>query len=149
MNYTFRLPIGDWSNDGHGHVEWFWYKTNKDIKSLREAYFTAKKKLDQKFCPENIVSDYQEATIMKDFFDEIMTMFPALSTNEEIGYEITDYEVGLSPEFMAVYVLEFLKVGDPDLKFKIINPPDMLPFYGYDDQNRHIGFIGYGVTSWD
>ena len=78
-----------------------------------------------------------------------MTMFPALSTNEEIGYEITDYKVGLSPEFMAAYVLEFLKVGDPDLKFKIINPPDMLPFYGYDDQNRHIGFIGYGVTSWD
>ena len=39
--YTFKIPIGDWSNDGHGIAEWYIIRSNKPVEEVRELYFQA------------------------------------------------------------------------------------------------------------
>ena len=45
---------------------------------------------------------------------------------------------------MANIFLKFIKKYNPEFEYKILNIP-MLPFYGFDEKNRHIGHIGYGL----
>ena len=48
---------------------------------------------------------------------------------------------------MAEVVVWFLNQGDPDIDAKL-EPPTavpMLPFYGFDEKKRHVGFFGYGL----
>jgi len=42
--YKFSLPIGDWSDDGHGECDWFVIESNVPLEELREIYFETKKR---------------------------------------------------------------------------------------------------------
>lgn len=49
-------------------------------------------------------------------------------------------------EDMCKIVIWFIMQADLELKLDIVeNDIQMLPFYGYDEKNRHIGFFGYGL----
>lgn len=153
MKYKFQIPIGDWSGDGHNNVEWFICSSNKPVEEVREAYFRAKEELPSELCPENFVNEYEESTLSKELFDQILERFPALRENKDFEHwdnpDDPDGRVRVFTEFMAAYVVEFLKAGDDDLRVSLV-PGDeipMLPFYGYDEKRRHIGFIGYGITT--
>lgn len=39
--YTFKLPIGDFSKDGHGMCDWYRIESNYPVEDVREFYFKA------------------------------------------------------------------------------------------------------------
>jgi hypothetical protein len=135
MRYAFRIPIGDWSGDGHGEVIWYDATAAKPIEDVREAYFAAKKKLPAACCPESFCSAYQECEM-----DNTSRM--ALRKAGAPLSKKTDME----PDAMAAIVVWFINQGDAAVDVRLDGAaPPMLPFYGHDKRKRHIGFIGYGL----
>ena len=158
MNYKFRIPIGDWSGDGHGHKEFFLIKSNKPVEAVREAYFAASEKLgynldgshDAKNGP---CADYEDRTIDNDWYsklvrDGILNDNDDISINEdEESGDVENETYDVDTDMFVGMVLAYLKVGDPELVLEVIKEESlpMLPFYGYDDKQRHIGYFGYGL----
>jgi hypothetical protein len=132
MDYSFKIQVGDWSGDGHGQCMDYIFKSNKPVEEIREIYFTAKEKYPT-LSPDSFCSDYQDYTIP----DEVVKQA------EELGYEI-DPENFFTDD-MAKYTAWFIMLGDSELKLEETKAVETLAFYGYDEKNRHINFIGYGL----
>lgn len=130
--YMFLIPIGDWSDDGHGKCDWFQFESNKPLQDVREAYFKAMKK-HKEASPEDFCNEYEEMEPHEE----------AVEAAKALGYTIDVEDFG--PENMADYVAWFITLGDPDIKLTRQEDLDMLPFYGYDEKNRHVGGFGYGL----
>lgn len=141
MRHHFRIPIGDWSGDGHSHCDWYDATAAKPIEDVREAYFAARKnKKLKKVCPEEFCNQYQDATIPKDVWQELERLGAPMPVLE-------DPEDGIDDDCMAALVVWFINQGDPDIDVRLdpkVTVP-MLPFYGFDKKKRHIGFMGYGL----
>lgn len=39
--YSFTIPIGDWSGDGHNACTYYQFTSNKPLQNVREAFFKA------------------------------------------------------------------------------------------------------------
>lgn len=142
--FAFRIPIGDWSGDGHGKCKWFDASAAKPIEDVRLAYFVAKKKLPDA-CPESFCAGYEESKVPA----------KAVVALEAAGYPNVDYfkpdQHGHSEppehETMAEVVVWFINQGDPDIdaRLNVKNDPPSLTFFGYNRKHQHIGHIGYGL----
>jgi hypothetical protein len=127
-----RIQIGDWSGDGHGKCDDFFFDSNLSQEEVREAYFAAKKKYP-KLSPESFCSDYEDSTVPE-----------SLVENAKVaGFEIFPEDFGT--EEMAEYTAWFCMLGDSKLTLKIRDVVPTLAFYGSDKKKRHIRFIGYGL----
>ena len=134
--YKFKLPIGDWSDDGHGKCNYFIVKSNKSVQEVREIHFQIKPMLGLDI--HEICGDYEENTIK----DENYKILKRLGFKEWDDYK--DY-AWMSSDMMAELWLFLLRTVDPNLQVEIIDDDiPMLPFYGFDEKKRHIGFVGYG-----
>lgn len=137
MRYQFRIPIGDWTHDGHGHCEWFDASSLKPIEDVREAFFKAQE-LFPNLDPTKFCNRYTDYEIPEELLENLKgTNAPTLLG----GYE------GISP--MAEYVTWFLNLGDSNLDSRLEDKPaaPTLPFLGVDKKKRYINFIGYGLFS--
>ena len=133
--YAFRIPIGDWSDDGHGKCDWVDATAAKPVEGVREAYFAAKKNLPEECCPENFCNEYE---------------CPKMSPESRKALKAAGCKVPkeIDSDAMAAIVAWFINQGDPKVDVKLNGkPPEMLPFYGSDNKKRHIGFMGYGLFS--
>lgn len=130
--FHFRIPIGDWSGDGHSQCEWYDATAAIPLDEVRDAYFAAKKKKHlEGISPEDFCSEYEDSEVPEDVREQA----------KAAGYEMPeDFHV----EEMANYVVWFINQGNPKADVRLEETPETLTFYGYDDKNRHIGFIGYG-----
>lgn len=132
--HHFRIPIGDWSNDGHGQCEWFEAFADKPIEDVRGAYFAAKEKLPSRICPENFVREYED--------DEVPDS--VINTIQSLGGPLPDpYE--RMEEWLANYIVWFINQGDATVNAVIIPKPILPMLPGLDSQERPIGVIGYGL----
>lgn len=144
--YKFKLPIGDWSGDGHRECEWFVVESNKPVEEVREVHFSAIK--NQPFSIEKMCDLYEDSSL-----DEAgLELIRAAGLNPEDYYYDTwdDGEAGTfyypEVEQFAQLWIDWLMKEDSSLQLTII--PDelnMLPFYGQDEKKRHISFVGYGL----
>ena len=146
--YKFKLPIGDWSEDGHGQWEEFLIHSAKPVEYVREVHYTIEEKsgIDiHKFC-----DDMGENHISKSD--------PVYQQLKDIGFdwENIDYwddEYWLSPQDMADVWVFLLNYADDTIHLERVNDPiPMLPFYGVqesDGKQRHIEFVGYGCWNMD
>jgi hypothetical protein len=143
--HKWNIDIGDWSNDGHGKCESKLIESNLTHEEAREAFFKAKEKLGKSY-PEEICHEYEDHSVTADMLDELKGHGFEFEGCDEDG-EGDERVVYPYTEGMLQLTLWFIKVGNPDFKYKIINPPSTpsLAFYGFDKQKRHISFIGYGV----
>lgn len=147
MEYKFRMPIGDWSGDGHGKCDYYLIKSNKSVEDVREAHFLIKEKtrvdIDQ-VCSnyeENTLSGAVAYTLEKLGFFESLSDVDADDSYSYYNEEYTMHSYGLARLWMFL-----LQKADESLRLEIINDNvENLPFYGFDKQGRHIGFNGYGV----
>lgn len=149
MIHKFKIPIGDWSGDGHSQHEDYVIESNKPVEHVREMYFKAKEKLgygleghdsrtpcaeygDYKF-PFEVINDLDNMGVigLDSYFEE--------GNSEDID--------DMSTEEFCDIVLNFIMSQDSDLKLKRIPNEDMpmLQFYGFDSQKRHMGYFGYGL----
>ena len=143
--HKWAIDIGDWSNDGHGKCESKLIESNLTNEEAREAYFKAKEKLGKAY-PEIVCQEYEDYLVDAEMLKELRAH----------GFEFKDCDGEGEGDEEVVYpyvegmlqlTLWFIQQGNPDFKYKIINPPSTprLAFYGFDKQKRHISFIGYGV----
>lgn len=136
--YRFYLPIGDWSGDGHGQCSYFMAQSNKPVEDVREAHYRIKDVTGIDI--ESMCSVYDEDELGRD-------MVTAL---REIGFPFEKYG-RVDPAVMGVREMAdlwvfLLRKVDNDLDLTIVvNDIPMLPFYGFDENGRHISQVGYGL----
>lgn len=134
--YQFYLPIGDWSDDGHGRCQQFLVNSNAPVERVREAHFRIKETTGIDI--ESICGGCEENTISPDVSEKIA----ALGIPFEPGEDGQVFS-----EDMAHLWVALLQLADPELKLQIQRETyiPMLTFPGYDEKGRHIGDVGYGV----
>lgn len=132
--FRFKIPIGDWSGDGHGQCDYYEATAAKPVEAAREAYFEAKKK-HKKLCPENYCESYQDGSLPEDIKKALVAAGALPATFDWDTYT------------MAKIVVWFMNQGDASLDARLEpkNEVEMLAFYGKDKKKRHIGHIGYGM----
>jgi hypothetical protein len=133
--FKFRLPIGDWSNDGHGKCDYFVVSSNEPVEKVREAHFKARKEI---FDIENFMSEYCENSVDKETYDELPDFV-------QKRLELFDDVYTIQIKDMAMLWIELLMMADPELKLIIEDDIPMLPFYGSNNEGQHIDFVGYGL----
>ena len=154
--YTFKMPIGDWSNDGHGECDYFKIESNVPVEEVREAHFLIHEKTGIDL--SKVCSEYQEPYLTfedvdkllelgfnKDFildFDEELFEKAKSKNKPELYEENTN---GVDSETVAhIWVFLLNKVyAEMELKI-ILDKEEMLVFYGFDKKGRHIESPGYG-----
>lgn len=171
MTYQMKLPIGDWSDDGHGECEYFTIVASKPVEDVREAHFQIEGKLGVNI--HSFVNEYEEGTISPEKFLKLLEVpgfkeeFKQTLENNEWTQEKQDllkifiendedpavedlydddFEFTPSTHFMAQFWVFLLNSVDAELNIKFTEEKKipMVPFYGSDEKGRHIGQIGYG-----
>ena len=155
-NYTFKMPIGDWSSDGHGQCEYFKIQSDVPLEEVREAHFLIHEKTGIDI--SKICSEYQEPYL---FFNDVVQLINLgfdtsliLDFDAELlekAREKNDPEIyegntdGVDAETVAHIWLFLLNQVNQDMNLKIIpDEEEMLVFYGFDKKGRHIESPGYG-----
>jgi hypothetical protein len=70
--YQFYLPIGDWSDDGHGRCQQFLVNSNAPVERVREAHFRIKETTGIDI--ESICGGCEENTISPDVSEKIAAL---------------------------------------------------------------------------
>ena len=140
--HQFRIPIGDWSDDGHGKCDYHDATAAKPIDDVREAYFSAKKKLPR-VCPENFCEAYEDSVVSPEMIAALREAGAPESVLKQFESENPDDKGRTFAEVVVWYINQ----GDPtvDVQLETAGQVPMLPFYGSDKKRRHIGFFGYGL----
>lgn len=141
LTHEFSMPIGDWSDDGHGQCEYYIFKSNKPIEAVREAHFKIKEATGIDI--EKICDRYQESTIKPDVMEQLKSLHFDFE-NKEGDEDFSDNHP--YPQGMARLWAFLLQKADLELILEQVedNRP-MLVFYGFDEKKRHISGPGYGL----
>lgn len=133
------------SQERLGKYKEFFIESNKPVDEVRELYFQACEKLgfgldsQHKSAP---CKNYQESHFKPETIQKLVDFGLNISEDDEERWT-KDY-VNFS-EFCDL-ILEFIKTQDKELiMIRVTNEVPMFQFYGFDEQNRHIGSIGYGL----
>ena len=136
--YRFYMTIGDWSGDGHNQSEDFLIESNYPVERVREAHFQMKNTIGINI--EDICSEFEEDEIDPETVKKIRELGFRFENSSGMGDGIISV-----PEMASLWVFLLMKT-DKDLKLEIIeNNTPTLHFFGYDEQNRHWGSVGYGL----
>lgn len=130
------ISIGDWSNDGHGRCDDFFFilPNYKSVEDAREAFFKSAETypgLD----PRSFANEYQDGTIPGELRDAAA----------DKGFELPDNDDDFHSGIMAEYVSWFIGLSGVALTALGIEQLPTLHFYGTDKKKRHLGHIGYGL----
>ena len=150
-NYKFKLPIGDWSSDGHGKSKDFIIISNRPLAVVRELYFQACDKigfsLDGSYKQTELTpqAEYGDYEFKKETLQALLDF--GVKLDEDVVEYIREQENTDGTELLCDIILAFIMTQDSELKLK--REPDenypMFQFYGFDTQKRHIGYFGYGL----
>lgn len=108
--YKFRLPIGDWSDDGHGKCNYYIIESNINPEDLVEIVHN----LDLKHKFSNICSEYKEYCAT----DEQVEYLKSLGLNIESYF---NEDNSLETKSFAQLFLDIIMLENPEIKLKIIN----------------------------
>lgn len=144
MDYEFKMPIGDWSGDGHGKCNYYRILSNKPVEQVREAHYKSKEATGIDI--NEICSEYHEDIMSKETADKLVAL--GFSPKEHDWMETCAQEDGIwvGPSGMAAIWCFLLMRTDPTLELEMRSEDSvpMLAFYGRDAKKRHIDFVGYG-----
>lgn len=148
---NYYLPIGDWSNDGHGVCKNILIESKGTINEIRNAHFKIKKVTGIDI--HDIANEYEENTISIHKCLELMKL--GLDINDYLSQNykqldeksiLEDDEYYIEYDEIAELWVDLLNYVDNSLEIKIVKDEiEMIPFYGFDEKKRHIGFVGYGT----
>ena len=141
--HIFRLPIGDWSDDGHGECNYYHIESNHPVEVVREAHFKIKEATGVDI--EQIANEYENNFISSNY--SVIKYLKNKNIIPSHFFDRDDNGYYADPYSMAKLWLLLLQDAEPILQLNIVAADEfpMLPFYGYDEKKRHIGFVGYGT----
>lgn len=137
--YQFYMTIGDWSGDGHGLNRSFLILSNAPVEIVREAHYRIKDVTGVDI--EDICSEYEDDVIDAENVQQL----------QKIGFPFDDIAadgtVCMNAREMARLWLFLLQKANPELRLNFGKREEIptLHFYGYDEKDRHINFVGYGL----
>lgn len=152
LPYTIRIPIGDWSKDGHSQCEWFTARSNLPVDAVQEAFIRARHEQPKVLNPENACFEYEQGSMPLESAQAVCEAFPSLL--DEYIEKSLDRDENFYPDidWFACWVVEFTKLGNPVLQLELDPDADdpMLVFYGFKefpgiDGKQHIEHFGYGL----
>jgi len=142
--HIFKLPIGDWSDDGHGKCDYYTVESNMSVEEVREIHFKIEEKTGVDI--HKICNKYEQDHIPAD--SNLITMLKEEGKLEKMNVSGYDGDVDghyTNSRSLALIWVYLLQKTEPELKLKLLKEPEMLSFYGFDKQGRHISFVGYGT----
>jgi hypothetical protein len=141
--YLFTLPIGDWSDDGHGQCDYYHVESNKPIEDIREAHFKIKEATGIDI--HSIANEYEENMVYED--NPIIAYLKSKGVEPGELFENDGNDYYADSDGMARLWMMLLQDADPTLKLEMVPEQKipMLAFYGFDEKKRHIDFVGYGT----
>lgn len=164
MRFKFKIPIGDWSGDGHSQCDTFVLKCNYPVEAVRQAYkdsckltrisfnhnndFTGIKRDWKEAQRYQIAAGYQDSTITRQVEKALAEHgIQVREENEYDGeYENEDDREDVwidGPEHFIELLMKFIKLSLLDLEYEIID--DGLPYLnGYWNADLNVQF-GYGL----
>ena len=162
-----EFPIGDFSDDGHGHCEYYYCTTPKTLNEVRETHFQLKEEFGVSigdFCreydsyqiPGKPVENLRTMGFPIDdwvsFSDGMCCFFDPCKMSDELYRKNMPDDSGKhwdNPMFeMFVLWTHILNFVNPDLKLKwydIKKGVQSINFYGTDEKGRHLRVPGYGL----
>lgn len=138
----FKIPIGDWSNDGHGECEYFTASTEKTFKDVVLAYI----EMDKQYGLSNLCKDYDDCEILEDARDDFQTL-----TGIDLWRYLAESPV-VNPDEMVNMVVACLNNYDPSLnvvlsrEIPILHNWAALKIIG-EESGRFLSLPGYGLFS--
>lgn len=144
----FNIAIGDWSDDGHGICRDYLCTADATIEDLREAYFKLEGILGFKL--SDVCGEYGEDRMNPCQAERLFEL--GIITESQYNDIIGNDPDIITAKAMADIVIACLNMINPDFCVRHCKPQARVPdlhFYGFDEQGRHIDFIGYGVLGND
>lgn len=146
MIYTFVVPIGDWSDDGHGKCDMLYVKTNTSRATLFPNYASNVALFG--FGLDEIASNYEDSLLPRDAYEILMRHdFQKYAVDEEWGeyfpggpQEDSD-EIYLSTEKMLDIVMFFYGYGIEDFEWE----PVKLNYPSLVGWGTPVTSVGYGL----
>lgn len=137
--YKFKLPLGDWSKDGHGICEWFVIESNKPVNEVREAYFKSVAMTGFNLANE-LCNDYEDSTITVEQAEKLESIGIDLTwIKEDCWYDNDLDSWSIDSDVFLEILFMFIKLSDPDLM--LVDVPDTLESFDL----YKIGQLGYGL----
>jgi hypothetical protein len=148
--FKFNIPIGDWSDDGHGICRYYLISSNKPVEEVREAHFKIVKETGidvTKICKNYEEDWYYDEEIIQKIIDTGFDVEKRCCEIDRDGYENLIIGITFEPRELAELWVHLLMYVDKDLKLEFVAEEEtlMLSFYGFDEKKRHISFVGYGL----
>jgi hypothetical protein len=111
--FRYKIPVGDWSCDGHNRYEYFYVTADKDAKAIELAYAVAKAaypELDYQSCCE----EYEDSKAP----EAIAAKCAEVGIELEDGYYGDDTRVFWTDTYIQ-YAMWFINQGDPELNLQL------------------------------
>lgn len=155
-----KLPIGDWSDDGHGECDYYLLNTTHSAEQMRRAYYESEKKTgltfryrynDNPARYKSICTEYEESYINEDqieglikagFDFEILDLYgEEIPTLDNMTYDMI--YIGDS-EQIAKMILWFIGLSLRDFEYEFVKDDgyETLTQYGAGNFSHQ---FGYGV----
>lgn len=148
MEYTYVLPIGDWSKDGHSQSENITMEMNKSKEEIIDAYHKTTELLNMTFDSNDMIGSNPIRLINGWEDDKLSREVADILSSHGVNFELFgDYYPEkdcyfLDAEDAAILFMEFVKISLPDLEYKRINNKTPYLFGYWGDLNIS---VGYGV----
>jgi hypothetical protein len=153
MKYKFKIPIGDWSDDGHGKCDEYTINCSHPVSEVRQGYKDSCKLTGISFnhnqdytgknlgygSPYQIATEYESSTISEEALEILKEH--KIDFDFEVE-EDEEYYIEGSEEFLKL-LMAFIKLSIPDLKYEITGE-DLEYLNGYWNKDLNVQF-GYGL----
>lgn len=141
--YNIKIPIGDWSDDGHGNCNIHEIRSNYDVHKLRQSYKDSCKLTGIQFNhSNNYTKTKNPIEICTEFEDSCITE-ETITILESFGLSGYDDEGFIDEDSFLRLLLDFIKLSLNDFEYDLTE--SSAPYLnGFWNDELNVQF-GYGV----
>ena len=150
MENTYKIVVGDWSEDGHNQWQFFYFKCNATQEQIKKAYLDAVKASGlalSRYDPQHVSWPEGVTPVLSEHEENMLTRKNA-EKFKAIGVDIADYgleEDVFYAEHVARLFLDMVKSQLEGFEYEIVD--DKIPcINGFWSKDFNIS-IGYGALS--
>ena len=143
--YQFELPIGDWSNDGHGKCEYFLIRSNIPAIDLVPIYI----QMDEEFKISSVCKEYEEYNMDPEYYtylniDLQIDVRKYFTTDPDDDLDMD--ELAIESKNLAQLILDLLMLWDDSLKLEIVEEKEVPLFCNWlAPKEDYFDLPGYGL----
>lgn len=149
--YKIKIPIGDWSDDGHGDCEYYKILSTHSVEDLRKAYYKSEKltrltfrhDYNEEFISPPICTDYQNPYLT----EEHIVVMKKYGYDSSHLFDSYSKKYLVEPDNMKDIILWFIGLSLEDFSHENVNDLEYVTLSEYGDGGMTKRFshqFGYG-----